>query len=262
MPSDRLLPKRIQDHLETARFGRRLYYMRDVDSTNRVAMQLAKDGEEEGTLVITDFQTHGRGRFQRTWSSPPETNLLFSLILRPHMPLASVLPMTLAFSLSLADTLALVLGAPTGVKWPNDVYAGDGKIGGMLSESSVIAGRADHVVVGIGVNVNMRADAGVPGMASCYTVTGHEHDRAEVLARILVDLEATYGTFGRHGFEAFVRPYDERMKFIGRRIRFSGAGRSGHGVILGVRQDGGLQVDTGRGSPEVLYNEETTLDDE
>jgi BirA family biotin operon repressor/biotin-[acetyl-CoA-carboxylase] ligase len=256
-----MLPRGIQAILETTSFGRRMYYLPSVDSTNRLAKELATQGEREGAVVLADFQSAGRGRRRRRWISPPGSGLLFSLIVRPERSPVDTLAMTLTFSLAIADALSERLGQELGVKWPNDVVSPKGKICGILSESSSRAGRLSFVVVGVGVNVNTAPDE-LPAdiaAASCYSLTGTTHDRQRLLARLLGELERTYQSFLGAGFTPFVGRYKERLSVINRTVEFGSGDRRSSGEVLDVRDDGGLVILTDDGGPVVLYDEEVTL---
>jgi BirA family biotin operon repressor/biotin-[acetyl-CoA-carboxylase] ligase len=259
---DDLLPREIQRRLQTRVFARRVYYLPEVDSTNRMAVGLARAGEPHGTLVVADYQTKGRGRRNRVWESPAGQNLLFSLILRPKVDMRAALPVTLAFSTALAETLAEVTGRDAGVKWPNDIVVEGKKISGILSESSSRGARAAFVVVGIGINVNMRLDEFPDGFrnrsCSCYSLTGREWDRREVLVRVLASLENAHDEFARDGFENMVARYRSRLAVLGKPVRFEKAGVETAGTVVDVGVDGGLVVDTNVGII-TLYEEEVTL---
>jgi BirA family biotin operon repressor/biotin-[acetyl-CoA-carboxylase] ligase len=234
-----------------------MYYLREVDSTNRIAKELARRGERAGTVVVTDFQTAGRGRGDRRWQSPPGSNLLFSLILRPRRPVGGLLPLTLAFSLAIAELLTDVLGTEVSVKWPNDVVTDAGKICGILSESSTKAGEAIFVIVGIGINVNMRPQQ-FPrdtAVASCLSLTGTEHDRGTLLAGVLDRLERMSDAFFETGFEGLVKRYAARLWLMGKKVAFSRKRRLSAGEVVGVQDDGGLVVRIADGSV-TLYDEE------
>ena len=258
--SSDLLPHEIRAHFTTDRFAQRIYYIPEVDSTNRLATELAKDGEAEGTLVVTDYQTAGRGRYERTWASPAGRNLLFSIILRPEMPPGAVLPVTLACAMSIAETLEPVLGRGASVKWPNDVLVDDHKICGILSEGSTVGNRVDHVVVGIGINVNMTAEEFPAPLelrrpaTSCSIVTGTNHERAPLLTSVIGGLETAYDDFTRDGFDSLVDRYDERLLGRGQMVRFTKDGESLHGEIAGVGGDGSLMIELAGGKHVALYD--------
>ncbi len=258
MPPERgLLPGGLRRALATTCFGRRIYYIPEVDSTNRLAAELAGYGEAEGTLVITEFQNAGRGQQQRRWLSPPHRNLLFSLILRPHVSSRELLPITLAFAVTAAEVLSGFVGERLEVKWPNDVIAATGKLGGILAESSSKAGRASYVIVGIGLNINLRPGELPRGVeypaASCRSLTGRDHDRIKVLAALLGALEPAYQRFVADGFAPFVAPYGDRLSLREREVELDTGGGSLRGTVTGVGDDGGLIIRTGAGVEQVVY---------
>jgi BirA family biotin operon repressor/biotin-[acetyl-CoA-carboxylase] ligase len=248
---DDLLPRGVRSRLETHWLGRRIYYLREVDSTNRFAADLARAGEPHGTLVVSDYQTGGRGRWDRTWESPAGKNVLFSLILRPGIETYAILPVTLVFSVAIAETLTAITGREAGVKWPNDVFVEGKKICGILSEGVSKGGVAVFVVVGIGVNVNMGTEdfpEEIRGRScSCSSLTGLTWDRAEVLARLLSALERGYDEFARDGFGKIAPRYTSRLILLGKTVRFVKSGAETVGRVLDVGADGSLVVETANG---------------
>jgi len=245
---DRLLPSTIEPWLATARFGRRLYYYPETGSTNDVAIDLARRGEAEGTVVLTDFQRAGRGRRDHTWSSPPGRDLLFSIILRPGGESRSVLPVTLALSLATAVLLGRATDTEVGVKWPNDVVTATGKVAGILAEASHADGHTRFVVVGVGVNVNSEGfPADIGSAASCRTIAGRPFDRAPLFADLLGTLETYYGRFRADGFAPLVSAFNERLRERGRVVRVVEGGPPGSGIVRGVDADGGLELDADGG---------------
>jgi BirA family biotin operon repressor/biotin-[acetyl-CoA-carboxylase] ligase len=238
-----------------------MYFLRKIDSTNRLAKNLAEQGECAGTVVIADFQTAGRGRRERRWVSPAGDNLLFSLILRPDASPLALLPLSLAISLAIADGLGELLDTDVQVKWPNDVVTSQGKICGILSESSTGAGRMAYVIVGIGINVNMTPEQfpdGAPA-ASCLSLGGTVYERADVLADTLNRLEPVYGEFMSSGFAPLVERYKSRLSLMHRTVRFERDKRFSLGEVSDVQHDGGLVIRTGDGSV-TLYGEDVTLE--
>jgi len=260
--NDDLLPRGIQRRLETRALARRIYYLHEVDSTNRIAAELARAGEPHGTLVVTDYQTKGRGRWNRTWESPAGRNLLFSLILRPGVGAHTVLPVTLVFSTALAETLSTIVGRDAGVKWPNDVVVEGRKISGILSEGASRAGVAVFVVVGIGINVNVGSEEFPERIrdrsCSCSSLTGREWKRADLLARVLSSLERVYDEFVQKGFGKMAARYTSRLTILGKPIRFEKAGLETAGTVVDVGADGSLVVETVTGRV-ALYEQEVSL---
>jgi BirA family biotin operon repressor/biotin-[acetyl-CoA-carboxylase] ligase len=257
-----LLPRGIARRSPTRVFARRVYYLAEVDSTNRLAADLAARGEPEGTVVVADHQTAGRGRWERRWESPAGKDLLFSLILRPDASPRTVLPVTLAFSAAVAGTLSDLTGQEIGVKWPNDVYATGKKICGILAEASTSGERAAFVVVGFGINVNASADEFPAEFAdrscSCHTLTGRVWDRCEVLVRVLAALERTYVDFAAGGFGDFQEVYKSKLVILGRDVVVRGSKGEAIARVVDVAPDGGLVVDMPDGTA-TLYDDEVTL---
>lgn len=260
-----LLPARIRRALGTGRFGRRVYYFPETESTNTAAARLARAGEDEGTLVVSDRQTRGRGRLDHEWWSAEGRDLLFTVILRPGLSAGALLPVTLVFAAAAAATLSERLCVDVAVKWPNDVLAGGGKIAGVLAEASSGTGQPAFVVVGTGVNVNSVPDdfpRALRGLVStCRQATGREWDRAALLASLLAAMEARYDHFLREGFAGLRRDYEELLAASGRRVSFERDGRRVTATVEGVGDDGGLRVRTLPGGADlVLYSEEVTVE--
>ena len=154
---DRLLPAEIGASLRSKRLGHRIVFEKEVDSTNRLARDLAISGAVEGTLVVAETQTGGRGRKGRKWFSPPGEGIYVSLVLRPRFQPAEAPKMTLLAGVALAETLIPAVPSRVTIKWPNDVLAGGKKIAGILIEISTQIDAIDYMVVGVGLNVNTPA---------------------------------------------------------------------------------------------------------
>lgn len=254
-----LLPGEIKKRLATRVFGRRVYYLPEIDSTNRLAVELARAGEPHGTMVVADYQTSGKGRWNRRWESPRGRNVLFSMILRPDASAGKVLPLTLALSVGVAEAIEAITGRKVGVKWPNDVTVGERKISGILLEGSTRGLRTAFVVAGIGVNVNAASEDFGEELrdrsCSCLTLTGTEWHRADVLARILSSLESAYDGFARDGFQSMAGRYKASLTVLGKSVRFKKSGEVFVGTVVDIAADGGLVVGTGAGTL-TLYEEE------
>jgi len=164
----------------------------EIGSTNDVALLMAERGAPDGTVVGADLQTAGRGRQGRAWSSPPGSGLYVSMILRPPAAIASLL--TIAAGVSVAEGIREATGLSMDLKWPNDVYAGGRKVAGILAESGLSDARLNHVVLGIGINVN---HANYPPEVATRATSierelGRPVDRGLVLASCLSALTVRY----------------------------------------------------------------------
>jgi BirA family biotin operon repressor/biotin-[acetyl-CoA-carboxylase] ligase len=171
--------------------GRHVHWFESTASTNDVAARLAESGAEEGTIVVAERQTAGRGRHGRVWYSPPGAGLYASVIVRPasgesHDENPAAL-LTLASGVAIAEAVRAVTGLPAQIKWPNDVLIGGRKLAGILAEAAVQAGALQFVVVGFGVNLQPAAYPLelAPRVTSIEAETSRPSDRAVLLAEIL-----------------------------------------------------------------------------
>jgi BirA family biotin operon repressor/biotin-[acetyl-CoA-carboxylase] ligase len=261
MPSDQLSAEIIKGGLSTSLLGRRVAYYRTIGSTMDEARKAALDSAPEGTLVVAEEQTAGRGRFQRTWVSPPGVNLYFSLILRPGPDYAFQL--TMMASLALARALRRL--APDSnqvtIKWPNDVRMVGKKIGGILIESSLAEeGLHNYSIVGMGVNVNF--DPGeYPDIKDIATSLqrelGHPVPRLDLLRAIMEEMEGLYEAIKQGG--SVREEWASLLDTLGHQVRVAWGEQVYEGYAQGVDEDGGLVLRLSDGSLQTLAAGEVTL---
>ncbi|MBI3665431.1 MAG: biotin--[acetyl-CoA-carboxylase] ligase [Acidobacteria bacterium] len=190
--------------LESAR--RPIHYFASVDSTMRVAAELAQRGEPAGAVVIAEEQTAGRGRLGRSWFSEPETGLYFSVILRPEMAAAEAPVVTLALGLAVACAIQQTTGKACDLRWPNDVLLGGRKCAGILAEMAAEGERVRHIIAGIGVNVNHAVfpEDLAETATSLRIETGREWRRESLLAGILTESDRCMDILAKGGAAAIV----------------------------------------------------------
>jgi BirA family biotin operon repressor/biotin-[acetyl-CoA-carboxylase] ligase len=230
--------------------GRPLHYFRSVDTTMRVAAELAGGGEPPGALVIAEEQTAGRGRLGRAWVSEPEAGLYFSVILRPPLAAADAPVVTLALGLAAARAVRSVTGAAPDLRWPNDVLLGGRKCCGILTEMAAEGGRVRYIIGGVGVNVNQTSfPAEISGQATSLRLeTGCEYSREALLAAILKETDRYMDILVERGAPAIVDLFSRASSFArGKRVvvtngpeRTEGctAGLTPAGMLLLRRSDG------------------------
>jgi len=292
LDDDRLADDRLDDVeplLTTSRLGRRHVHLQTCGSTNDVLAALARTGgpgptgggpesesesasatarapapAPEGTLVTAEAQSGGRGRMGRVWHSPPGSNLYLSVLLRPAGPTATIPPLTLLAGGALAETLGQ-LEVDARLKWPNDLLLRPRgrtdlpfrKVAGILTEAATEGTRVCHVVLGIGVNVNVAAFP--PDLADRATslrlATGRTMARAPLLAALLAELERAYDAFQARGAEVAIARW-ERHALLGGRCRARGVGGEIEGRTTGVGPDGELLVRDGRGVVHRVFSGE------
>ena len=253
---DRLYPEEILAGLETRWLAREIHYFESVDSTNRVALDLARAGAAHGTSVIAEAQTAGRGRLGRSFFSPPHQNLYTSILLRPSLTTDRAPAWILATASAVAEAVAEAVGDPDGsaveIKWPNDVLLGGRKTSGILLELGAEATRVSFLVLGIGVNLNVDPAHFPAEFRSLATSLAHHRgepiDRAHFTRRLYGWLERTLDLCAAGGFEA-VRPrFERRFRMAGRAVRVRDAqGAELAGVARGIDEDGALLVETRSG---------------
>jgi BirA family biotin operon repressor/biotin-[acetyl-CoA-carboxylase] ligase len=234
--------------LATRWLGRAYEWRETCTSTNDVVAERARAGAPTGLVVAAETQTAGRGRLGRSWHAPAGENLTFSCLLRPQRPASEIPPLTLLVGAAVADALA-PLGLEPRLKWPNDVQLVDGaggrrKLAGILTETSTAGERVEHVVVGIGVNVNTTSFP--PELedraTSLRQALGRTLDRARVLADVLAALEPRLDDFDRRGAAAAVEAFAAHAR-LPDRCRVNLPGRPDdvlEGIALGVDPDGAL----------------------
>lgn len=251
---DRLLPAEIGASLRSLRLGRRVVFEKEVDSTNRLARDLANSGAVEGTLVVAESQTAGRGRKGRKWFSPPGQGIYVSLILRPRFQPVEAPKMTLLAGVALAETLIPIVPSRVTIKWPNDVLAGGKKVAGILIEIGTEIDAIDYMVVGVGLNVNTppgRFPADLRKRATSLAAeVGRPVPRAEILGAFLERFERYYDLVGSEGFGPVIRRWRELSGTAGRRVRVLSFDRSLEGDIAGIDDDGVLLLTGADGSVE------------
>jgi BirA family biotin operon repressor/biotin-[acetyl-CoA-carboxylase] ligase len=182
--------------LPAGRLAGPLHAYRAVDSTQTVCRRLGDGGAPEGTVVVADGQWAGRGQRGRTWTAPPGTGLLVSCLLRPPLPPARWPELTLLAASAVVDAVAALTPLRPSVRAPNDVYAGDRKLAGVLAES--VVGASPLVVLGIGINVSQRPDDWPPelrGRAVSLAELGATVPRPALLAELLRRLAARYEAY-------------------------------------------------------------------
>jgi len=250
---DRMTLRELRRHLATDVVGHHIYMFDTTGSTNRALAQLADRGATDGTVVLAETQTAGRGRHGSPWFSPDAANLYVSVLFHPRIAPRELPLFAPIASLALAEAVWLH-DAPAQIKWPNDVVVGGRKLGGVLVEAPVISGRLAWVILGIGVNLNVdRAElaAALGPLAedavSLQELTGHTVDRNVFAAELLNRLEKWHHTFVTRGPAAVLAAWQARDALKGRRLEARTAGGIYEGRCHGIQPDGSLMVEDDQG---------------
>ncbi|HEY7535484.1 MAG TPA: biotin--[acetyl-CoA-carboxylase] ligase [Thermodesulfobacteriota bacterium] len=248
----------IKKILKTKTFGKTIYSFEEIGSTNEVAYELARNGALEGTIIIADSQTKGRGRLKRRWISPPGVNLYMSVIFRPSIATKDAPFLTLVTAIAIADTIKN--NEPdTFIKWPNDVLIKGKKVAGVLTDMQPVQDKVDFIVVGIGVNINMTKEMMEKEMKEISDMTtslrealGHEIDRTEFAADLIVELEIWYQKFLKEGSSRIIKEWTRRWGAINRRVLVKFDGKEVEGIASGIDENGFLVVQKNDGTIEKI----------
>lgn len=247
---DLLRKSDLSQGLKTRIIGRQIHLLPEVASTNTLAMEMASQALPEGTVVIAETQTGGKGRLGRKWVSP-KGNLYLSVILRPNIPIYKAPLITLMGAVAVASAIRTTCGVQAAIKWPNDIYVAGKKVGGLLTEMSAEQDRIKHVVLGIGVDVNMGLDA-LPAEIRAITTTlaaetGKRVDRTPLLRQLLIDLERWYQVFLRND-AVVLKEWETLNMTIGNRVAVSGLVEMLEGRAERIDSDGRLIIKLDDGS--------------
>jgi BirA family biotin operon repressor/biotin-[acetyl-CoA-carboxylase] ligase len=242
----------IQKDLETEQFGKSLYVFPQVDSTNVVAFRLALKGAREGTVVVAESQTKGKGRLGRQWESPVGTNIYLSSILRPQIPPSKAPLITLMVAVACVHAIEAVTGLVPAIKWPNDLLFGDRKMGGILTEADMEMDRINHVIVGIGINCNMTRTSFPPSIRDIATslqeILGSKVSRIILIQAILRYLEQWYKKLLQGKINEIRKRWGELSLIRGKKVAIAFMGTMVKGTALDIDDDGALLVQEAGGT--------------
>jgi BirA family biotin operon repressor/biotin-[acetyl-CoA-carboxylase] ligase len=249
--------------LRTKRIGCQITSVRQTESTNLLAFRLAENSAREGTVVIAEAQTDGKGRLGRRWESPPGVNLYCSVILRPPMSPVMAPQLTFLSAVAVARAIEEVVRLHPTIKWPNDILLHGQKVAGLLNEMSAETDTIHCVVLGIGVNINMLreqfpSDLRQPA-TSLLLEKGVSVNRVDFARALLTSLDVLYDDYLCHGFTAIREEWLSRSTVQGRRVRVSFGNWGTDGVVTGVDNDGALLLARKDGTPERVLAGDVTI---
>jgi BirA family biotin operon repressor/biotin-[acetyl-CoA-carboxylase] ligase len=247
--------------------GQRVEFFRSVDSTNRVAEELADEGAPEGTLVLADAQTAGRGRLGRSFFSPAGRSVYLSVLLRPTVEPDAVHHNVFAAALAVAETVRSHIPAEreVAIKWPNDVQIDGRKVSGINLPVQLDGGGVRSAILGVGVNVNVAEEEFPPELQPIATsvriARGGPTDRVAFAEALIERLEEELDRLREQGFRPLLDAWGKFFRMRGARVRVSGPGvaREIDGIVEGVDPEGALLLRTDRGVERVLAGDVTLV---
>jgi BirA family biotin operon repressor/biotin-[acetyl-CoA-carboxylase] ligase len=238
--------------LRTRWLGRELLVFGRVTSTNDIAVNMARSGVPEGTAIVAEEQTRGRGRLGRSWYSPPGEGLWLSMILRPDIENRQSGTVSLVVALGIARALRDTYGIDAALKWPNDILVDGRKICGILTEAEFAGENIEFVVVGMGMNVLSKASdfpAGLRHLATSVLIeTFLAHPRSRVLADVLKSVEEAYEELSARGFGALRSDLMNHSMMMGKMVRVMTATGAVEGMASEIDDSGALvlRMENGR----------------
>lgn len=251
--------RELEQGLKTKTMGQSIYFYEETDTTNNRARELALEGAPEGTLVVAEKQTAGRGRRGKVWESPLGTGIWMSLVLRPQIAPAEASVLTLLCGLATAEAIETETGLSAGIKWPNDILINGKKAVGILTEMDCEMSEVHFVIPGIGINVNTASFP--PEIAtSLYLECGKTVSRRRLVHKVLERLEEHYETFLRTGsFAAMLEDYRKHCITLGKEVHVLGR-EPFFAEALDITPEGELLVRRAdNGKEEVVFSGEVSI---
>ncbi|MBR1470511.1 MAG: biotin--[Lachnospiraceae bacterium] len=253
----------LMSRVNTKWAGRKVYFHKEMESTNEYAKYLAEEGMDHGSLVVAEMQTGGKGRRGRTWISPAGQNIYMTLLLRPLFSPDQASMLTLLMAVSVAEVLHhLHSDLEVKIKWPNDVLIGDRKVCGILTEMDAEPDYIHHVVIGVGINVNQTEfPEEISSTATSLRLEKGEHvDRAQIILGVMDFFEYYYEIFAEHlDVSDFVEVYDSYLVNRGREVRVLDPKGEFEGVAEGINDKGELIVNLPDGSVRTISSGEVSV---
>ncbi len=255
---DKLDVDKLEKLLATERLGRTIHYYEQLDSTQTTAHEWVAKGAEEGTLIVAEAQTKGRGRMGRSWHSPAGTGIWMSMILKPEITLPFASQLTLLTAVALCRAIRKQEQIQIGIKWPNDLLFQGKKVSGILLESSSEDERIRYVVAGIGISANF-TEHEFPGelkekATSLRQITGHRIDRERLIAVFLQEFEQLYSLYQEKGFAPIRSLWEALSITLQQEIKVQTGSALITGTAEAIDEMGALVVRDSSGQKFKLYS--------
>lgn len=251
-----LNPTVIEKALKSCPFGHPIFFREMLTSTQELGKELARGGAAEGTLVLAECQSDGRGRLGRRWFSPQGDGIYMSIILRPPTHLRDVQLLSLAVAVAISEAIEKAYGLAVQVKWPNDILYGQKKLCGILGETSAVGERAVYAVIGIGINTDTRPSLfpeEIRGqVASLRDILGYEVCREELTATVVNEIYRWTKEMLYEGKrEELLREYKQRCNTLGQEVIIETGQEILHGTAKDIDTDGALIISTAEGDLKI-----------
>ena len=243
--SDGLCSGIIQDYLQTRAFGRSMEILDEIDSTNIYLGSLDSNKLPEGHTVLARHQTRGKGRLGRPFACTRGGGIYMSILLKPQLIISEAPLITFCAAVAVVRAVRDICGIKTGIKWVNDIYYGEKKLCGILTEASVTAevGAIERAVVGIGINTEPPVPEVRDIATSIYEATGRRGMRCSLIAAVLNQFELLYTDYSQNaGKQRILEEYREHLFVLNRQVEVAGHGPAYTASVLGIDESGHLIV--------------------
>lgn len=262
LSADVITEAELKSQMEDGLAGSHLEYHEELDSTNNRAKRLGEEGAPDGTLVTADYQTAGKGRRGRGWVSERGTGIWMSLLLRPDIPPSSASMLTLVAAMAVVRGIKESTGLDSSIKWPNDIVMNGKKICGILTEMSAELEHIHYVVIGIGINANIREfpEEIREKATSLYLESGETVVRSRVIAAVMKAMNRYYQVFVESGdLSGLLEEYEEHLVNRGREVLVLAPGGEYRGTSLGIDKTGELLVQLKDGTVNHVVSGEVSV---
>lgn len=261
--TDLLIPEEVSLKLETSILGKQIVYRKELTSTQDIASKLAIKGAPEGSIILAEKQTSGRGRKGRPWISPPLGGLYVSIILKPEIKPFNIIQLPLVVGVAVARAIKVVTQLPAAIKWPNDIFIGTKKVAGILAEVKCNMDSVDYAIIGIGVNINTRMDE-LPLVlrntsTSLSEAYGQSINRIEFLCRLLSEIETVYSDFVSSGYDPIRNQWRMLDNTIGSTVLVNDGKNEIVGKAIDIDEDGFLLVKTDHGTIKRVISADVSI---
>ena len=249
--TEKLLPWEITRDLKTQLIGKRVYYFEEIDSTQNFAQNIAVDKKENGTIIIAEKQTSGRGRLDRKWTSP-KGGIWFSLIIHPKFDVSSSTLIPILSAVALSKSIKSVLDIETEVKWPNDITMNGKKVAGVLVDASFQTNSIDYLILGIGINFDIDTKklekrlTKTPNFYGIDSLRGKEDKTPPktLLKEFLLQFEKNLFQLDKGEKSKIIKEWTKRAAGIGKKITINTSNGKISGISQGIDNDGALKIKT------------------
>lgn len=255
---DKVNAANVQHYLSTEKYGRNITYLESCASTQIIAHEAAQEDVEDGTVILAEEQTAGKGRMARPWDSKAGKGIWMSVIARPRLAPQQAPQMTLVAAVAVTRAIEEVTGLMPQIKWPNDLLLNGKKITGILTELQTEPDMIKAIILGIGINVNQnQADfpLELEEIASSLKIEkGEAIDRTYLIAKILGYLEEYTKLYETHGFSPIKLLWESYSNTAGKRIRAVMLNETIEGIARGISEDGMLELQLADGTIRGIYS--------